>query len=208
MIEHIIQFDKNLFYFINKSISNPVFDFFMPIITNGKVWLPIYLCLFFYLIFFNHVSNIKRSGIKKPFSNYFTNLIRYNKKGFIVALMLAIAVVLADQISANLIKDLVGRARPCQELNDINLLVNCGSGKSFPSSHSTNNFAAAVILSYFYKNKAYLFFTLATLVALSRVFVGVHYPIDIFFGAILGWLISMSLIYIYKKFISKRFDDK
>lgn len=207
MIENIIYIDTKIFYFLNQTISNPVFDFLMPIVTNGKVWLPIYLSLFIYLIFFNHIPNIKKSGIKKPFLNYFSNLIKYNKKGFIIALMLAIAVVLADQISANLIKDFVGRVRPCHELENINLLVNCGSGKSFPSAHATNNFAAAVILSNFYKKNKIIFYTIATIVALSRVFVGVHYPVDITSGALLGSIIALSLIYVYNKLISKRIEN-
>lgn len=203
MIESIIQLDKSLFYFINVTLSNPVTDFIMPIITNGKYWLPVYIALFIYLIFFNHIKNQEYINRNNNY-NFFKNLIIYNKLGIAIAIILALSAILADQISANLIKDIVGRLRPCKELENINLLVNCGAGKSFPSAHATNNFAAAVTLSYFFRKYIYIFITIATLVALSRVFVGVHYPVDITAGAILGTLISFSLIFIFNKFIKNK----
>jgi undecaprenyl-diphosphatase len=75
--------------------------------------------------------------------------------------------------------------------------VHCGAGKSFPSSHASNNFFAATALSSYFPRGKYFFYTIATLIALSRVFVGVHYPIDITTGAILGTMIGI--------FISKIF---
>lgn len=203
MLDLIINFDKDLFYFLNSTIANPVFDTIMPIITKGRYWMPIYILLFLYLIFFNHLKILKNEGIKLN-SNYFKNLIKYNKVGFAIAILLALSVILADQISANFIKDIVGRLRPCRELDNINLLVHCGSGKSFPSAHATNNFAAAVILSHFFSKNRYYFFSIATIVALSRVFVGVHYPIDITAGAILGVAISSTLLFIFNKFVINR----
>lgn len=203
MIESIIQLDKSLFYFINVTLSNPVTDFLMPIITNGRYWLPVYIALFIYLIFFNHIKNQEYINRNNNY-NFFKNLIIYNKLGIAIAIILALSAILADQISANLIKDIVGRLRPCKELENINLLVNCGAGKSFPSAHATNNFAAAVTLSYFFRKYIYIFITIAALVALSRVFVGVHYPVDITAGAILGTLISFSLIIIFNKFIKNK----
>lgn len=203
MIESIIQFDKSLFYFINVTLSNPVTDFLMPIITNGRYWLPVYIALFIYLLFFNHIKNQEYINRNNNY-NFFKNLIIFNKLGIAIAIILALSAILADQISANLIKDIVGRLRPCKELENINLLVNCGAGKSFPSAHATNNFAAAVTLSYFFRKYIYIFITIAALVALSRVFVGVHYPVDITAGAILGTLISFSLIIIFNKFIKNK----
>lgn len=198
MIESIINLDKQVFYFINVGLSNPITDFAMPIITNGRIWLPIYISLFIYLIFFNHLKSDEYLSRNNQL-NYFKDLLQYNKNGFMIAGLVAISAILADQISAHLIKDLVGRHRPCQELQNIHLLVSCGSGKSFPSAHSTNNFAATVILSHFFKNKRFIFYSISSIVALSRVFVGVHYPIDILTGAILGSLISIFLLYVYKK---------
>lgn len=205
MLEIVVAFDKEIFYFINTQLANPLFDAIMPIITKGRVWLPVYIGLFLYLIFFNHLKILKQNNIKLN-SNYFKNLIKYNKLGFSIAILLAVAVILADQISANLIKDIVGRLRPCRELENINLLVHCGSGKSFPSAHATNNFAAALILSHFFSKNKYYFYSIATIVALSRVFVGVHYPIDITAGAILGILISTFLLFVFNRFIKEKIN--
>ena len=117
MLESIINFDKELFYFLNSTLANPVFDAIMPIVTKGRYWMPIYIFLFLYLIFFNHLKILKNEGIKLN-SNYFKNLIKFNKIGFAIAILLAVAVILADQISANFIKDIVGRLRPCKELEN------------------------------------------------------------------------------------------
>lgn len=206
MIENIVNLDTKIFYFINVGLSNPITDFLMPIITNGKLWAPIYIFLFVYLIFLSHLKS--DAYLQRDSSNYFKNIIIYNKSGIAIALLLAIAVILADQISANFIKNSVGRLRPCHSLDNINLLISCGSGKSFPSAHATNNFAAAVLLSHFYKKYKYIFFSLATLVAFSRVFVGVHYPFDILVGAILGSIISCVLIFVFNKFIKHKLDIK
>jgi undecaprenyl-diphosphatase len=84
----------------------------------------------------------------------------------------------------------------------VHLLVHCGGGKSFPSSHAANNFGAATILTYFYRKIAWIFFSLAALVAFSRVYVGVHYPFDVLAGAILGMAISAILLLIYWVYLS------
>jgi undecaprenyl-diphosphatase len=201
MIEFLISIDKQLFYFINKNLSNSFFDLIMPIITNEIYWFPIYIVLFIYLIFFRHVkiNNLSRKLIS------FKNIIKENKLGLIIALLLAIGVFLADQISAGIIKNYVGRLRPCWELEDINLLVRCGIGKSFPSAHAANNFFAATFLSYIFKRHKYTLFIIAFLVAISRVFVGVHYPLDIICGAFLGIIIGIIMIYLFNN-ISKKYN--
>lgn len=180
MIDKILELDTSLFLFINKDLANPVTDILMPFITESDHWLPIYILLFLWL------------------------LIKGGKHGRILFVFLILGVILTDQISASLIKEWVGRLRPCKALEDINLLVNCGSGKSFPSSHATNTFGAAVLLYHFRKSWAYVVFGAATITSLSRVFVGVHYPIDITAGAILGCFIGYTLVLIQRKlFISE-----
>lgn len=203
MIDYLISIDKSIFYFINKTLSNPFSDFIMPIITNEKYWFPIYIILFIYLIFFSHLKEIKYNNL--TFKYYFTNLLKENKSGFLIAFLIAVGVLLSDQITAGLIKNLVGRPRPCHELENINLLVRCGVGKSFPSAHAANNFFAATFLTHFFKKQKYTFFTIAALVAISRVFVGVHYPIDIISGAIIGTIIAIILINFYN-LISKQLN--
>lgn len=81
---------------------------------------------------------------------------------------------------------LAGTPRPCHALQNVHLLVSCGSGFSFPSSHAVNNFAGALILAFFFPRNKWWFFGIAAIVAFSRVYVGVHYPFDVIGGAVIG----------------------
>lgn len=180
IIEYLKYIDTNLFYFINVSLSNAAFDKLMPIITNLKNWIPIYILGAIFLVY------------------------KYKTRGLLIIILLLFTAGLCDWTGA-VLKDFFGRLRPCWQLNDINLLVPCGAGKSFPSNHSTNNFGVAFILTYFFRKKWYYYYSAAILVALSRVFVGVHYPFDILGGAILGSLIGVGVILLYKQLLKIKY---
>ena len=189
MLELIQNLDKTLFYFVNNGLSNPFFDKLMPFVTEVNSWVLVYLVGFYFLFF--------KSG----------------RKGKIVAITLIITIIITDQINSHIIKELVGRIRPCHSLPDVNLLVGCGGGKSFPSSHAANNFAAAYVITYFFRKNYFLFFSIASIVAISRVYVGVHYPIDIFVGALVGiliaYIVSASVRLIFDKYkILNRTENK
>ena len=114
--------------------------------------------------------------------------IKGGKRGKISSAILVIAIILADYSSAQILKPFFQRLRPSHELIDgIRLLVPKGGKYGFVSSHAANIFAAATVLSYFYIKYKKLFFTIAVLVAFSRVYVGVHYPADVFIGGIIGY---------------------
>jgi undecaprenyl-diphosphatase len=66
------------------------------------------------------------------------------------------------------------------------MLVDCGGGLSFPSSHAVNNLAAATVISHYFPLQRWYWFGFASLVALSRPYVGVHYPSDIVAGGLIG----------------------
>ena len=164
MLQSLINTDKSIFNFFNSTISNPIFDVFFPIITNQDIWtIPILIGVI--------ILSIKGG-----------------KRGKISSAILVIAIILADYSSAQILKPFFQRLRPSHELIDgISLLVPKGGKYGFVSSHAANIFAAATVLSYFYIKYKKLFFTIAVLVAFSRVYVGVHYPADIFFGSLLGY---------------------
>ena len=164
MLQSLINIDKSIFSFFNSTISNPIFDVFFPIITNQDIWtIPILIGVI--------ILSIKGG-----------------KRGKISSAILVIAIILADYSSAQILKPFFQRLRPSHELIDgIRLLVPKGGKYGFVSSHASNIFAAATVLSYFYIKYKKLFFTIAVLVAFSRVYVGVHYPADIFFGSLLGY---------------------
>ena len=174
MINKIIGIDKSLMIFLNKNISNPLFDLIMPIITSKDFLTVIAVILIFYLLFFG------------------------GKRGKIAFLVLLFSAGMADAICAQIIKPWVGRIRPSHEFIEyINLLVSKGGKWSFPSNHAANSFAFATVLSYFYERKKIILFLSASVIAYSRVYVGVHYPLDIIFGALTGYIISWVVLSVW-----------
>lgn len=173
MFENLIHFDQQLFFFINKGLSNPFFDWIMPFLRNRYFWSPLYL---FIIVFLAR---------------------NYGKWGWICLLFIVITFGLSDYFSASVVKPTVERLRPCNDLSikdEINSLVACGTGFSFPSTHATNHFGIAMFLAVtFYSRWKWivpLAFLWAFSVAFAQVYVGVHFPIDVLTGALLGCMIG------------------
>ena len=166
--------DEKIFYFINVTLANPVTDKFFPFITVEDHWYVFYAIMWLYL------------------------MIAGGRRGRVAALLVLLLVLISDQASSNLIKNFVQRIRPCNTLPNVHLLVGCTNSFSFPSSHAVNNFAGAYFFTYFYPKVKYGLYVGASLMALSRVFCGVHYPFDIFGGMIIGLIIGWIVIEIWK----------
>ena len=174
MIDTLVEIDKKLMVFLNKTISNCIFDILMPIITNQNFLAFIGIILIIYLGCFG------------------------GKKGRITLVILLFAAGMSDAICAQIIKPWVGRIRPSHEFIEyINLLVSKGGKWSFPSNHAANSFAFATVLSYFYDKNKIILFSIASAISFSRVYVGVHYPMDIFFGGLIGYTISWVILSIW-----------
>jgi len=171
MLSLLDNIDKSLFHFINGTLSNSIFDIFMPIITNPGYWvIPILLFVF---------SLILKGG----------------KRGRIAVGVLIVAVIITDTIGAQIIKPWVGRIRPSHTMADsINLLVGKGGKYSFVSNHAANTFSAATVLTYFYSKWKNILYTLAGVISFSRIYVGVHYPGDVVFGGLFGFGIAWGVI--------------
>jgi undecaprenyl-diphosphatase len=171
MLTWLNKVDLIFFQFINGSMSNAFFDWIMPIITEVDNWIiPLFLLLMG-LLFFG------------------------KKRGRITVVLLIIAVGLTDVLAAQIIKPLVGRLRPSHVLIDnINLLVSKGGKYGFVSNHAANMFSASVILGYFFRKWKVYLFSGASIIAFSRVYVGVHYPADVIFGGIFGYGVAWMTI--------------
>lgn len=174
MIETLTQIDKELFFLINGEWTNSFLDWIMPLLRDKYFWTPVYV---FLVVFF---------------------LSQYRWKGFALIALVLLAFGLADFTSASIIKPAVERLRPCNDLDlagQIRVLVNCGSGFSFVSSHAANHFAISfVLIGLYYRKWKWVFplcFCWALVVSYAQVYVGVHYPLDILCGAILGILIGL-----------------
>jgi len=169
-LDTLQQFDASIFTAIN-SWHAAYFDSFMWLVTKIGTWIPMILVLVYVLYF------------KKGWRRTIT---------FVAAICLVI--LIADQVSASIIKPLVERARPSHNpsLQDTIHIVKGyrGGAFGFVSSHAANCFGIALFLAMVFKNKAFTttMVAWATLMCYSRIYLGVHYPGDIFCGAILGFV--------------------
>ena len=100
---------------------------------------------------------------------------------------------LAAQVISTGLKQWIARARPSEVYATPKPLVHAPHDNSFPSGHATASFACATMLSFYAPRAAPAFFLLAAAIAWSRVYVGVHYPLDVLGGAVLGVLIAIAL---------------
>jgi undecaprenyl-diphosphatase len=181
MLETLYSIDKSIFFFFNHSLHNSVLDVVMVFLTRTDT---LHFRIFYVLL-------------------WLALVVKGGRTGRTVAILLIPLITASDQLSSSVIKHLVGRIRPCATLPDVTLLVHCGSGLSFPSSHAVNNFAAATLFSYYYRRWTWAFVTYASLVALSRPYVGVHYPSDALGGAVIGILVCLALLFLWLQ-IEKR----
>ena len=169
--------DQTLFRFINHTLSNPIFDIFMPFITNQNVFgIPIAIAALAGLIF-------------------------GDKRTKFIMLGGILAVGLGDQISSGVMKPFFGQYRPCKELGDLMLRINCGGRLSFPSGHATGSMILALWFGYHYKKWLPYFLTFALIISFSRVYVGVHWTSDVLGGMLLGYIIVKSFIYFWESYI-------
>ena len=125
-------------------------------------------------------------------------VIKEKKKAFLVLILSTIAWGMADA-TGNLLKYIIERPRPFDSIDYIRLLVGKGTSYSFPSNHAMTSFAVATVLGYFHRYLRLPAFIIAIVVALSRIYVGVHYPSDVLGGAFLGIAIAFFVIYGWKR---------
>ncbi len=185
----INQLDTQAFLWLN-SIHTDFFDPIMLWITSRNSWFTLYA-----LIIGTIVWTQKRKSIG-------------------ILLMIIFSVIISDQICSSILKPLIHRLRPCHEpsiQNFVHLVGNCGGQFGFCSSHAANTFALVTCLILIFgkqfKQLKYLYIW-ATIVSYSRIYVGVHYPLDILVGAGIGVLAAKLCYNIYHYFLLKTTHEK
>ncbi len=180
MIEFFRRIDISVFYFFNHNLSNYSLDAFFSFVTEVRNWMPVYILTFLWLVLLG------------------------GKKGRIAALMLLLLVAVTDQFGYKVLKEFFARPRPFKVLADVLLPAGPRGAYSFPSNHALNNFAVAAFLSMVYQKQKTVFFTIASIIAVSRVYLGVHYPSDIIGGAIIGIGFGYLFGLVYRKFSEEK----
>ena len=176
-MEFLSTLDILVFRFLNGTLQNPLFDWLMPFLTDlNKHPLALVFVVILWILL----------------------LVKGGRAGRIAALLLIPTIAFSDQLNSTFVKHLVDRPRPCHMLAGVHLLVSCGSGWSFPSSHAVNNFAGAVVLATYLPRWSWAFYAFAATIAFSRVYVGVHYPSDVLGGTLLGFACGWLMVFLYR----------
>jgi len=185
-LQPILQFDHWLFTKINQQWTNSFFDGVLPFLRESEIWLPFYL---FLLVFAT---------------------INFGRFGWWWSLALIMTAVISDLASSSLVKQFIFRYRPCRDPiigDQVRLLVNyCPKSSSFTSSHACNHFAVSIFIFLTLKQTSKwwaLVFLWAFIISYAQVYVGVHYPLDVACGTILGCIIG----YCMKTFFTKQFGS-
>ena len=194
MFEEILKLDSKLFLFLN-NLGTTKFDAFW--LSLSKIEANILMYLFLILLFFH----IKKLSPKFLYIFYLL---------FVIALMITVT----DQ-GANFFKDSFQRLRPCynESISDSLRLVkeNCGGKYGFFSAHASNSFSLAIFFGLLFKNRIRYMIIITTvyasLISYSRIYLGVHFPIDIIVGSSFGIFVGFIIYsFVYLKFL--KFFDK
>jgi undecaprenyl-diphosphatase len=175
--------DKRLFIRLNSEWTNSFFDTILPYFRDSVFWAPLYL---FILVFV---------------------ALNYGKKGWWWSLAFVCTIAIADMVSSRIFKEGFQRLRPCRDpffFDHVRLLLkSCSGGYSFTSSHAANHFAMATYVSLtfypIFKKWIYLSYLWAFFIAYAQVYVGVHYPLDILGGTVVGVLSGLLTASVFNK---------
>lgn len=182
-------FDVKVFRILNGSLINPFLDFLMPVVTDLNRWRIILLLVWAALVLFG------------------------GSKGRWAAFMLIPLIAASDQLSSSLIKPLVHRMRPCEVLGSVHfwhgptgwmttpaeITQSYKASFSFPSSHATNITAAMLFLGLAYRKVIIPLLVVAAMVSFSRIYIGVHWPLDVLAGVVIGALLAWPAYIVFKK---------
>ncbi len=174
--------DHGLFYLINRDWQTDFFDILMPILSNLNYFLvPFGLLLIFLLV-------------------------KKNVKLRVLAISILLLILVSDNLSTLVLKKMFNRPRPYHSVSNVHMYYRVtkewsttpqlkekvyGKSHSMPSNHATNMFAIATLLSFYFRRFWPVFYLIALFVGYSRIYLGDHFPLDVFVGAVAGTLIGL-----------------
>lgn len=188
MLEQIINLDQKILIYLN-NLGNPTLDTFFLIITQWWYLIPIFAYIFYLII---QKIGWKHFGL--------------------VVLVMALLILFTDQ-STNVVKKTIMRLRPCNEPGVAEFLRSVITRKSFSffSGHASNSMATTVfiylLMRKYYSKYLYLLFLFPLLFAYSRIYLGLHYPIDILVGYAFGACSGTLFFQVYKYYSKKYFSE-
>nr|WP_295922492.1 phosphatase PAP2 family protein [uncultured Dyadobacter sp.] len=183
-VDTLIRSDQELFLWLN-GMHTPWLDTVMYWVTYKFTWIPLYVFLI--------ALTIRAEG----------------KKGVFMIIAVILAVVVADKITSGLMKPYFLRFRPCHEptlQGLVHVVTDCGGSYGFASSHASTSFSLAIVWFSLLRRKVpnmALIFGWSLVYAYSRVYVGVHYPLDILVGALVGLLTGYCFVQLYYIFLKR-----
>ena len=187
-MHELIQEDKSIFLFLNNLGSTP-FDQLWIMISATWIWVPLYV-IFLYLLF----KTFKLRSL------------------IFILIFIALGVTVSDQL-AGIFKTGILRLRPCHDptLKGLMRAVKCGGQFGFYSSHAANTFFIATFMSLLlykkFKFLPYFLFVWAIVVSYSRIYLGVHFPLDILMGSLMGFFTGGFFATLALKVIHKQYNS-
>ena len=181
MLEEILKYERNAFFFLNGSDS-PFLDHFMWLFSGKIVWIPLALIIICTLAY-------KKNWRETVF----------------ILLAIALTITLCDQFASHICKPIFHRFRPTHHpdfMEEVKVVFGYRGGRyGFISSHAANAFGFATLLALIFKNKLFtwMIFIWATITAYTRIYLGVHFISDIIPGIISGIVFGFFVYWLYKK---------
>lgn len=164
----MLEMDTTLLLLINTRWVCPFLDGLMPLLSSRIPLIPVLVLMLSYVFY------------------------RDWRKGLLILGGIALAVAIVDPLAARVLKPWVGRIRPCHELAEVvRTISSCGGRLSFPSNHAANMAAMVTVVGYRFPRLLWAGLPLVLAVSYSRVYLGVHYPLDVAAGMVLGGAIGL-----------------
>jgi undecaprenyl-diphosphatase len=169
MLDAFLAWDEHLFRLVNESWATPTLDQVMPFVTDARNYVILFVVAAIILVVVGRLNGLR----------------------FLV--LTVVGIVVADAIGTHVLKLSFLRSRPCAALEGVRLLMGCTSSASFPSNHAINASVLATLVTLYIPRLSLPAMALVLLVGYSRIYVGVHYPLDVLVGGGLGIIVALVL---------------